>query len=67
MIAGSAVLGDDVWVGPSASISSEINVGNGAAISLGAVVTRDVEAGARVSGNFAIDHERFLTFMRSIR
>ena len=67
MIAGSATLGDDVWVGPAAAISSEVTVGNGAVVSIGAVVTRDVPPGARVTGNFAVDHERFLTFLRSIR
>jgi hypothetical protein len=30
-------------------------------------VTRDVEAGAIVSGNFAIEHDRFLSHLRSIR
>lgn len=67
MIAGSVTLGDDVWVGPSASISSEVRVGDGAFISLGAVVTRHVAPGQRLSGNFAIDHERFIAFMRQIR
>jgi UDP-3-O-[3-hydroxymyristoyl] glucosamine N-acyltransferase len=66
-IGGSTTLGDDVYVGPGASISSEIRVGDGAVVSLGAVVTRHVAAGQRVSGNFAVDHERFIAFMRQIR
>jgi UDP-3-O-[3-hydroxymyristoyl] glucosamine N-acyltransferase len=67
MIAGSVVMGDDVWVGPMASVSSGLTVGNKAFITLGAVVTKDVSPGQKVSGNFAIDHERFLAFIRSIR
>ena len=67
MIAGSVTLGDDVWIGAAAAISNEVTIGSGAAVSIGAVVTRDVPPGARVSGNFAIDHDRFLTFLRSIR
>jgi len=67
VIAGSAVLGERVWVGPSASISNGLSVGDDACVTLGAVVTAAVPAGARVSGNFAVDHERFLSFLRSIR
>ena len=67
MFAGSCVIGDDVFIGPNASISSEVHIGSGAFITLGAVVTRDVPKGERVSGNFAIEHSRFLSFLKSIR
>jgi UDP-3-O-[3-hydroxymyristoyl] glucosamine N-acyltransferase len=67
MVAGSVVTGEDVWIGPMASISSELTVGDRAAVSLGAVVTRSVPADTRVSGNFAIDHARFIAFLKTIR
>ena len=67
MIAGSVVIGDDVWIGPSAAISSEITIGDRANITLGSVVTRDVAADQHVTGNFAIDHEKFIAFLRTIR
>jgi UDP-3-O-[3-hydroxymyristoyl] glucosamine N-acyltransferase len=67
MVAGSVQTGDKVWIGPMASVSSELKVGNEATVSIGAVVTRDVPEGARFTGNFAIPHERFLEFLRSIR
>ncbi len=67
MIAGSVTIGDDVWIGPNASISNGINIGDRAHITLGAVVTKDVKADERVSGNFAIDHQKFLAFIKSIR
>jgi UDP-3-O-[3-hydroxymyristoyl] glucosamine N-acyltransferase len=67
MIAGSTALGNRVWVGPQAAVSDGIRIGDDAYISLGAVVTRDVEAAGRVSGNFAVDHDRFLRHMRGIR
>jgi len=66
-ITGSVVVGDEVWIGPNATISSAITIGSQAAVSLGSVVTRDVLPGQRVSGNFAIPHERFLSFVRSVR
>jgi UDP-3-O-[3-hydroxymyristoyl] glucosamine N-acyltransferase len=44
-----------------------LTIGKKASISLGSVVTKDVKEGNRVSGNFAIDHDRFIAFIRSIR
>ncbi|MDW8268290.1 MAG: UDP-3-O-(3-hydroxymyristoyl)glucosamine N-acyltransferase [Anaerolineae bacterium] len=66
IIGGSTRIGNEVWIGPP-EISSEIVIGDGAFISLGAVVTRNVAPGQHVSGNFAIDHDRFLAFIKSIR
>ena len=67
VVNGSAVVEDDAWIGPGAVLSNGISVGSRATVTMGAVVTRDVAASARVSGNFAVDHERFLAFIRSIR
>lgn len=59
-LAGSSRFGDDVYVGPNAVVSNGVRVGDGARISLGAVVVRDVPAGQTVTGNFAVEHHRFL-------
>jgi UDP-3-O-[3-hydroxymyristoyl] glucosamine N-acyltransferase len=67
IISGSTVIGDDVWVGPGSTISSQLNIGDKAKISLGSVVTCDVAEGQWVSGNFAVDHEKYLDFVKSIR
>jgi UDP-3-O-[3-hydroxymyristoyl] glucosamine N-acyltransferase len=67
VISGSSVIEDDVWIGPGSTISSEITIGEGAHITLGSVVTKDVSPGERVTGNFAIDHKKFIEFMKSIR
>jgi UDP-3-O-[3-hydroxymyristoyl] glucosamine N-acyltransferase len=67
MLAGSVRTGDDVWIGPSTAISSEVTIGEKASITIGAVVTRNVPPGARVSGNFAVDHDRFLAHIKAIR
>ncbi len=66
VLCGSAIIGDDVWIGPHSIISSEISIGAGANITLGSVVTRSVAPQQRVTGNFAIDHNKFITFMKSI-
>lgn len=67
MVGGSVTIGNDVWIGPSTSISPRVVIGDGASITIGSVVTQDVAPGQRVTGNFAIDHEKFLTFLRGIR
>ena len=67
MVAGGVKIGDDVWVGPSAAISSELTIGDGAYITIGSVVTKDVAPGQKVTGNFAIDHDRFIAHLKEIR
>lgn len=67
MVAGSVTFGDDVWIGPASAISSGVKIGDRASITIGAVITRDVAADARMSGNFAVEHEKLLAFLRTIR
>lgn len=66
VIAGNVALGNDVWVGPRVVTSNGITVGDGAKLSLGSVVVQDVQAGERVTGNFAVEHYRFLDHMSGI-
>jgi len=44
-------LGNDVWIGPGATITGDVTIGDGATISAGSVVSRDVPARALVAGN----------------
>ena len=67
IITGSSTVEDDVWIGPSATISNQVKVGSGARVTMGSVVTQNVEPGSHVTGNFAIDHGRFINFIKSIR
>ncbi len=67
LLTGSVQLGDEVWVGPNATLRDGVTVGDRAQISLGSVVTRDVEADAHVTGNFARPHDQFLAGLRRDR
>ena len=48
---GDTVVGHDVWIGFRATIMPGLQIGHGAIIASGAVVTRDVEPFAIVGGN----------------
>jgi UDP-3-O-[3-hydroxymyristoyl] glucosamine N-acyltransferase len=65
-LAGSSTLKDDVWIGPNATISSGIIVENNAYVTIGSVVTRHVSEGQVVTGNFAIEHKKFLEFIKQL-
>lgn len=66
-ISGRVEFEDDVFVGPNVSITNGCRIGRGAFITIGSVVTRDVPEGARVTGNFAVEHKKWLKFVSSIR
>ena len=66
-IVGRTVVGADVYIGPNVTISNGLTIGDKATITLGSVVTQNVAAGAKVSGHFAIDHAKYLDFIKSIR
>lgn len=47
---GPIVIGHDVWIGRDVTILTEVNIGHGAVIAAGAVVTKDVPPYAIVGG-----------------
>lgn len=57
-LSGTVHIGKDVWMGVNSSVVQRAEIGDGAFICMGSVVTRCVKAGAKVSGNFAEDHAR---------
>lgn len=67
VLAGRVVVGKDCWIGINATVSNGLKIGDNSKVSLGAVVTKNVEANSTVSGNFAVDHNKFLSFIKSIR
>ncbi|HEV8671668.1 MAG TPA: UDP-3-O-(3-hydroxymyristoyl)glucosamine N-acyltransferase [Candidatus Limnocylindria bacterium] len=53
-IAGNAVIGDEVWIGPHAVISSGVRLGDHAAIVIGSTITKDVAPGERVASDLRV-------------
>lgn len=60
VIGGNCVVGDDSWVGLNATVSNRMVIGNNARVSLGSVATKNVDDYVTVTGNFAIEHSRFI-------
>ena len=58
-IAGSTIVGEDVWIGTGVTISNNLLIGNRAKILINAVVARDVPDGEMVSGFYAMPHKQW--------
>lgn len=66
-IGGRTKVGKKCWLGINSTISNGLEIGDNVKISLGSVVTTNVNDGSIVSGNFAIEHKKFIDFIKSIR
>lgn len=64
---GRVIVGRDCWLGLNAVVSNGIKIGDNCKISLGSVVTKNVPSDTTVTGNFAIEHSKFIQFIKSIR
>ena len=51
IVGGSVDIGEDSWISPGVAIRDWVNIGKGALVGIGAVVTKNVEIGAVVVGN----------------
>lgn len=63
---GWSTLKSNVFVGVSASFAPGVIVEKNAKISIGAVVTTNVPEGTQYSGNFAVQHNKFISYVKSI-
>ena len=66
IIGGNTEIGDNAWVGINATVSNRLKVGADTRVSLGSVVTKDVGDGVTVTGNFAIEHAKFLWYLKNV-
>ena len=49
----AAVIGDNVYIGPSTCIVENVHIGNNVTIGAGSVVTKDIPDNATAAGNYA--------------
>ena len=51
MFMNAALIGNEVYIGPSVCIVENVHIGDGVTIGAGAVVVKDIEGGVTVAGN----------------
>ena len=49
----SALIGDNVYIGPGVCIVEDVKIGNNVTIGAGSVVTKDIPSNATAAGNYA--------------
>jgi UDP-3-O-[3-hydroxymyristoyl] glucosamine N-acyltransferase LpxD len=65
MISGSTTLKENVWVGPGVTVSNGLTIGKNAYLTIGSVVTKNVADDEKVTGNFAIPHNKFIKQLKN--
>ncbi|KDE63202.1 UDP-3-O-(3-hydroxymyristoyl) glucosamine N-acyltransferase [Fusobacterium necrophorum BFTR-2] len=60
IVGGRAKIGKNAYIGFNSSIRNGISIGNNVKISMGAVVTKNVGDDTMVTGNLAIEHNKFM-------
>ena len=63
-IGGRTEILDNTWIGLSATVINGITIGRNARVNMGAVVTKPVQDGEAVTGNFAIEHKKFIEHLK---
>lgn len=67
LLGGRTVIKENSWIGVGATVSNGLIIGKDSKVNIGAVATRSIEDNMNVSGNFAIEHKKFIEFIKSIR
>ena len=66
-LAGGVYIGNGSFAGVGVTFAPWVTCGKNSKMSAGAVVTRDVPDDTHVSGNFAIEHSKYLEHIKCIR
>ncbi len=66
VLAGVVTIKKNTFIGIGANVVPLVTIGENCKVSAGSVVTKNVESGSHVSGNFAIKHNKFISFIKMI-
>lgn len=66
-VSGRVEIEDNVWIGVGSVLSNGIHFGENSRCNIGSVVTKDVPENGSVTGNFAIDHTKFIENLKKVR
>jgi len=65
-ITGRVKAGDNCYFGPGSVIRNGLEIENNGRANMGAVVTKNIKENEHVSGNFAVEHKKYLEFIKKI-
>lgn len=63
-VGGRTVIKDNSWIGFAATIINGITVGENSRANIGSVVTKSIPDNGSVTGNFAIEHSKFINNLK---
>lgn len=66
ILAGVVTVKKNTLIGVGANVVPLITIGENCKVSAGSIVTKNVQNDSHVSGNFAIEHNRFINFIKRI-
>lgn len=66
-IGGRTQIGKDAWIGFGATIINGVTIGDGSRANMGSVVTKSIPEGCSYTGNFAIEHSKFIKNLKKIQ
>lgn len=65
-LAGGVSLGDNSFLGVGVTIAPYVKCGENTKLSAGAVATKNIPDNMHASGNFAVAHDKYLRFIKSL-
>lgn len=65
VIAGRVIIGKNSYIGPNSTIRNNIILGEKTIVSIGSVVTKSTKGKERITGNFAISHDKFIENLKA--
>lgn len=65
-LGGWSKIGDDCFLGVNSSVAPGKIIGNGCKLSIGTVVTTNISSEKHISGNFAIEHNKYIAHIKKL-
>lgn len=65
-ISGNCKIEDFACIDPGACIAKRINIGKNSKVNIGSIVTKNVAENSSVTGNFAVEHKKWIEFVKNV-
>lgn len=65
-ITGRVKAGDNCYFGPGSIIRNGLEIETNGRVNMGAIVTKNIKENEHVSGNFAVEHKKYINFIKNL-